>query len=64
MDVSLHKDVHEGLEETEDQPVVDLLDVGGVGQIGAHTDKEYLANKRLQIKILSLERMLLELTRL
>ena len=29
--VGLHQGVHEGFEETEDQPAVDHLDVGGVG---------------------------------
>ena len=38
----LHYDVNEGFEETEDQPAVDHLDVGGVGQIIAHTNKKYL----------------------
>ena len=36
----LHQGVHEGFEETEDQPAVDHLDVGGVGQLGVHTNKE------------------------
>ena len=35
--VGLHQGVHEGFEETEDQPAVDHLDVGGVGEIIAHT---------------------------
>ena len=39
--VGLHQDVHEGFEETEDQPAVDHLDVGGGGQIIAHTNKKY-----------------------
>ena len=38
MYVGLHQGVHEGFEETEDQPAVDHLDVGGVGQVGTHTD--------------------------
>ena len=38
--VGLHQGVHEGFEETEDQPAVDHLDVGGVGQLGVHTNKE------------------------
>ena len=38
--VGLHQDIHEGFEETEDQPAVDHLDVGGVGQLGVHTNKE------------------------
>ena len=33
----LHQGVHERFEETEDQPAVNHLDVGGVGQIIAHT---------------------------
>ena len=37
MNVGLHDDVQEGFEETEDQPAVDHLDVGGVGQICAPT---------------------------
>ena len=37
MFVGLDDDVNEGLEETEDQPAVNHLDVGGGGQIGAHT---------------------------
>ena len=37
--VGLHQGVHEGFEETEDQPAVDHLDVGGVGEIGVHTTK-------------------------
>ena len=40
VNVGLHDDVHEGFEETEDQPAVDHLDVGGVGQIGAHTNNK------------------------
>ena len=35
--VGLHQDVHEGFEETEDQPTVDHLDVGCRGEIGTHT---------------------------
>ena len=35
--VGLYDDVHEGFEETEDQPAVDHLDVGGRGEVGAHT---------------------------
>ena len=37
--VGLNYDVHEGFQETEDQPAVDHLDVGGVGQIAVDTDK-------------------------
>ena len=37
MYVGLHDDVHKWFEETEDQPAVDHLDVGCVGQMGAHT---------------------------
>ena len=33
----LDQDVHEGFEETEDQPAVQHLDVGGGWQVGAHT---------------------------
>ena len=62
MFVGLDDDVNEGLEETEDQPAVDHLDVGGGGQVGAHTNNKYLANKKLDIKIFSLEKALLELT--
>ena len=40
MNVGLHYDVHEGFEETEDQPAVDHLDVGGVGEIGVHTKRQ------------------------
>ena len=40
--VGLHQGVHEGFEETEDQPAVDHLDVGGVGEIIAYTSNEYL----------------------
>ena len=47
MNVGLHYDVHEGFEETEDQPAVDHLDVGGVGQIGAHTNNKCLSNKKV-----------------
>ena len=36
--VGLHQDVHEGFEETEDQPAVDHLDVSRWGQIGTDTD--------------------------
>ena len=43
----LHQDVHEGFEETEDQPAVDHLDVGGVGQIIAHTNNKYSSNKKV-----------------
>ena len=43
----LHQGVHEGFEETEDQPAVDHLDVGGVGQIIAHTNNKYLSNKKV-----------------
>ena len=39
--VGLHQDVHEGFEETEDQPAVDHLDVSSVGQISAHTKFQY-----------------------
>ena len=35
--VGLHQGVDEGFEETEDQPAVDHLDVGGGGEVGAHT---------------------------
>ena len=42
VNVGLHYDVHEGFEETEDQPAVDHLDVGGVGEIIAYTSNEYL----------------------
>ena len=38
--VGLNDDVHERFEETEDQPAVDHLDVGGVGQIAVDTDKK------------------------
>ena len=64
MSVGLHDDVHEGFEETEDQPAVDHLDVGGVGQIGAHANFKFYKIKRLDIKILSLEIALLELASL
>ena len=40
VNVGLHQDINEGFEETEDQPAVDHLDVGGVGQLGVHTNKE------------------------
>ena len=36
--VGLDDDVHEGLEETEDEPAVDHLDVGGVGEAGVDTE--------------------------
>ena len=36
--VGLHDDVHEGFEETEDQPAVDHLDVSGVWEVGADTE--------------------------
>ena len=48
MYVGLHQDVHEGFEETEDQPAVDHFDVGGVGQIIAHTKRKYLSNKKVE----------------
>ena len=35
--VGLHDDVHEGFEETEDQPAVEHLDVRGLRKISAHT---------------------------
>ena len=35
--VGLYDDVHEGFEETEDQPAVDQLDIGRRGEVGAHT---------------------------
>ena len=38
LDVGLEDDVHEGLEEAEDEPAVDHLDVGGGGQVNAHTE--------------------------
>ena len=38
--VGLHNDVHEGFEETEDQPTVQHLDVGGVRKIVVHTDNK------------------------
>ena len=44
VDVSLHYDIQERFEETEYQPAVDHLDVGGVGQISAHTNM-YLLKK-------------------
>ena len=37
--VGLHQDIHEGFEETEDQPAVQHLDVGGGWEVGAHTKK-------------------------
>ena len=40
MFVGLDDDVHEGFEETEDQPAVQQLDVGGVGQIGVDTEQQ------------------------
>ena len=45
--VGLHQDVHEGLEEAEDQPAVDHLDVGGVGEVGTHTNYEYCSDKKV-----------------
>ena len=60
--VGLHYDVHEGFEETEDQPAVDHLDVGGVWEIIAHTKNEYCQITRFDIKIFSLEKELLEPT--
>ena len=45
--VGLHQGVHEGFKETEDQPAVDHLDVGGVREIGAHTHNQYLSNKKV-----------------
>ena len=42
MYVGLHEGVDKGFEETEDQPAVDHLDVGGVGEIIAYTSNEYL----------------------
>ena len=60
--VGLHEGVDKGFEETEDQPAVDHLDVGGVGQIGAHTNNEYFYKmKRLDSKTLSLKKVLSEL---
>ena len=51
----LHQGVHEGFEDTEDQPAVDHFDVGGVGQIGAHTNNKYLSEPKTNIqKILEL----------
>ena len=47
LDVGLHDDVHERFEETEDEPAVDHLDVGGVGEIIAHTHNQYLSNKKV-----------------
>ena len=38
LNVGLDDDVHEGFEETEDQPAVDHLDVGSGGEVSAHTD--------------------------
>ena len=38
LNVGLHDDVHEGFEETEDQPAVDHLDVSSGGEVSAHTD--------------------------
>ena len=40
VDVGLYQDVHEGFEETEDQPAVDHLDVGRWRQIGIHAMKK------------------------
>ena len=37
--VGLHQDIHEGFEETEDQPAVDHLDVGGWREVSADTNK-------------------------
>ena len=50
--VGLHQDVHEGLEEAEDQPAVDHLDVGGLREIGVHTKTRNLSLS-LSIKIFS-----------
>ena len=47
MNVGLHDDVHKGFEETEDQPAVDHLDVGGVGEVGTHTNYEYCSDKKV-----------------
>ena len=46
--VGLHQGVHEGFEETEDQPAVDHLDVGGVGEISGHTINKYLSSWTLK----------------
>ena len=61
--VGLHDDIHEGFEETEDQPAVDHLDVSGGGEVGAHTlvfSKYKCLN--LIVEILPLEIVCSELT--
>ena len=43
----LDQDVHEGFEETEDQPAVQHLDVGGGWEVGAHTNENILQITRI-----------------
>ena len=38
--VGLHQDVHEGFEETEDQPAVEHLNVGRVGEVCVDTEQQ------------------------
>ena len=47
LDVGLEDDVHEGLEEAEDEPAVNHLDVGGWGKVDANTELE-LSLKKIQ----------------
>ena len=54
LEEGLHHDVREGFEETEDQPTVDHLDVGGGGQVGAHTDNKHSWRNNDYYKILFL----------
>ena len=58
LDVGLEDDVHEGLEEAEDEPAVDHLDVGGGGKVDAHTELEISLKNFNTFKIFTLERAL------
>ena len=58
LDVGLENDVHEGLEEAEDEPAVDHLDVGGRGKVHAHTELELSLKAFYSFKIFTLERAL------
>ena len=40
LDVGLHDDVQEGLEEVEDEPDIDHLDVSGVWEAGGDADEQ------------------------
>ena len=54
--VGLHDDVHEGFEETEDEPAVNHLDVGSVGEVCVDA-------KKISIKLVTKHRLNIFLTK-